>query len=328
MGTKRSFEMGRVILHLESNRYSDEALSKLDSMSALTKLSFDTQDEFQKYIDENSFDTIFTRLGLNIDEKIIEASPDLKYIVTSTTGLNHINIDVAAKRGIHVVSLKGETEFLNSIKSTAEHTWAILLVLIRKLDLAIADVKNGYWRRAPFLSTELDQKTIGIIGYGRLGKIVAKYAEVFDMKVLINDIDPNAYGKSSYENTPLDILLEQSDIVSIHIPSNQENLKFFNKELIEKAKKGFILINTSRGEVVNEADILEGLVSKQISGVATDVLYGDSTWENRSTADHPMVAYANQNTNLIITPHMGGYAYESIIRTRDFITNKYLNIIS
>ena len=320
--------MGRVILHLESNRYSDEALSKLNSMSALTKLSFDTQDEFQKYIDENSFDTIFTRLGLNIDEKIIAASPDLKYIVTSTTGLNHINMDVAAKRGIHVVSLKGETEFLNSIKSTAEHTWAILLVLIRKLDLAIADVKNGYWRRAPFLSTELDQKTIGIIGYGRLGKIVAKYAEVFDMKVLINDIDPNAYGKSSYENTPLDILLEQSDIVSIHIPSNQENLKFFNKELIEKAKKGFILINTSRGEVVNEADILEGLVSKQISGVATDVLYGDSTWENRSTADHPMVAYANQNTNLIITPHMGGYAYESIIRTRDFITNKYLNIIS
>ncbi len=320
--------MGRVILHLESNRYSDEALSKLDSMSALTKLSFDTQDEFQKYIDENSFDTIFTRLGLNIDEKIIAASPDLKYIVTSTTGLNHINMDVAAKRGIHVVSLKGETEFLNSIKSTAEHTWAILLVLIRKLDLAIADVKNGYWRRAPFLSTELDQKTIGIIGYGRLGKIVAKYAEVFDMKVLINDIDPNAYAKSSYENTPLDILLEQSDIVSIHIPSNQENLKFFNKELIEKAKKGFILINTSRGEVVNEADILEGLVSKQISGVATDVLYGDSTWENRSTADHPMVAYANQNTNLIITPHMGGYAYESIIRTRDFITNKYLNIIS
>lgn len=320
--------MGRVILHLESNRYSDEALSKLDSMSALTKLSFDTQDEFQKYIDENSFDTIFTRLGLNIDEKIIAASPELKYIVTSTTGLNHINMDVAAKRGIHVVSLKGETEFLNSIKSTAEHTWAILLVLIRKLDLAIADVKNGYWRRAPFLSTELDQKTIGIIGYGRLGKIVAKYAEVFDMKVLINDIDPNAYGKSSYENTPLDILLEQSDIVSIHIPSNQENNKFFNKELIEKAKKGFILINTSRGEVVNEADILEGLVSKQISGVATDVLYGDSTWENRSTADHPMVAYANQHTNLIITPHMGGYAYESIIRTRDFITNKYLNIIS
>jgi len=89
-----------------------------------------------------------------------------------------------------------------------------------------------------------------------------------------------------------------------------------------------VLVNTSRGEVVDEADILEGLISQQISGVATDVLYGDSTWENKSTANNPMVAYANQNTNLIITPHMGGYAYESIIRTRDFITNKYLNIIS
>lgn len=320
--------MVRNILHLESNRYSEEAMGKLSQISNLKKLEIETQEEFQSFVNGNSYDTIFTRLGLNIDQEIIDASPELKYIVTSTTGLNHIDLKAAEQKGIEVISLKGETAFLNSIKSTAEHTWAILLILIRNLDRAIADVKKGHWRRGPFLATELDQKTIGIIGYGRLGKIVASYAEVFGMKVLINDVNPASYEKSKYENTPLDILMTHSDIVSLHIPSNQENHKFFNRAIIEKAKNAFILVNTSRGEVVDEDDLLNALLQNKIKGAATDVLYGDSTWEQNSPSNHPLVQYANKNTNLIITPHMGGYAHESIIRTRDFITNKYLNIIS
>jgi len=317
----------RSILHLESNRYSEEALEKIRQAGDLIELGDINQAELVDAVSENDFDTIFAKLGLSIDEEVINKSRTLKYIVTPTTGLNHIDLEACKIKGITVISLKGETEFLNLIKSTAEHTWAILLSLIRKLHLAIEDVKTGNWQRGPFLSRELDQKTLGIIGYGRLGKIVARYAEAFDMNVLVNDTDENAVLGSKYHNSTLDTLLVSSDVISLHIPSNNSNYKFFNRTLIEKAKKGFILVNTSRGEVADEEALIKALQSGQISGAALDVLNGDSIWEEKTPGNHALISYANKNDNLIITPHMGGYAYESIIRTRDFITDKYLNKI-
>ncbi len=317
------------ILHLEQNRYSKTTLSHLKDKFEVDYLDTESQSELYQHLENNSYTAIFTKLGLAMDQRVMELQSDLQYIVTPTTGLNHIDLSFAKKQNINVLSLKGETELLKRVRSTAEHTWLILLALVRNLPAAFQDVKDGYWRRVPFLAEELDGKTLGIIGYGRLGRIVASYAKPFHMRVIATDIDPTVFETKDehVESVDLKTLLRESDVVSLHIPSNDQNAKFLNKEKISQMKSSAVLINTSRGEVVDENALLEALNNKSIAGAATDVIEGDSTWEGFSTENHPLIEYAKENSNLIITPHMGGYGRTSIERTRDFITKKFLKHI-
>ncbi|MET2984687.1 2-hydroxyacid dehydrogenase [Aureibaculum conchae] len=317
------------ILHLEKDCYSQRTLQKIEEVGLVNYLNTESQVEFINHLENNKYDVIFAKLGLAINKQVIDLLPSLKCIVTPTTGLNHIDLKTAEKNNIAVISLKGEVEILKEVRSTAEHTWMLLLSLIRNLPSALEDVKQGGWQRKPFLADELDGKTIGIIGFGRLGKIIASYALPFNMKVLATDTDKMAFNDKPVhiKEVGLKQLLIESDIVSLHIPSNETNKNFLDSDKFELMKQGTVLINTARGEVIDEKALLSSLKNNKIKAAAVDVLDDDSIWEEKSPKNHALIQYAQQNSNLIITPHMGGYGQVSIEKTRDFITDKFINNI-
>jgi D-3-phosphoglycerate dehydrogenase len=314
------------ILHLEYDKYSDSAFASLQNLGEVIVAEFSSQKDFNSFMQVHSFDAIFTRLGLMIDEKILATQNQLRYLVTPTTGLNHIDMEAAQGRGIHVISLKGEFEFLSGIKSTAEHTWLLLLALIRNLIPAQRNVvQAGGWERVAFLADELGGKSIGIIGFGRLGKIVAGYAKAFGMRVLAHDTDINQYKSTDgIEAVDLEYLLGNADYITLLIPYSKENIGFMDKAKFKQIKNGAYFINTARGELVVEDALLGALESGKLKGAALDVLHGDSAWEKSIPQGNVVLEYAQTHPNLIITPHMGGYGKESIIRTRDFVVNKFL----
>ncbi len=315
------------ILHLEYDQYPAAAISQLSEGNEIVRFECTTQQELIVFLLANSFDVIFTRLGLMIDEEILNLQPQLKYIVTPTTGLNHIDTDLAAERGIHIMSLKGEFDFLKTIKSTAEHTWALLLAITRNIIAAhIAVSQYECWERKPFEAGEADGKTIGIIGFGRLGKIIAGYAKAFGMTVLINDTNQAEMENAQDGIIPvkLDELLGRSDYVVLLISWSRENEEFFNRSMFEKMKAGAFFINTSRGELVDQDALLHFLQIGRLGGAALDVLKGDSSWESRVEGGKELLLYSKNHQNLIITPHMGGYGTTSIAKTRSFIARKFI----
>ena len=266
-------------------------------------------------------DVLWVRLRNMIDKRMLDAATKLKVIATNTTGLNHIALDEAAKRNIEVVSLKGEYEFLADIRATAEHTIGLTLALIRNLPAAHQHVCNGGWDRYGFKGHELYQRTAGIIGYGRLGRIVARYFKAFGMRVLVSDPNQNEI-EAGMEQVDLSDLFSQSDIFSLHVDYNSDNHAMIDASFFEQLKPGAVLINTSRGELINETDLLSALESGALAGSALDVL--DSEHEVTPTRA-AVVRYARENNNLILTPHIGGNTHESHHKTEEFLTQKILN---
>ncbi len=269
-------------------------------------------------------DVLIIRLGHVINEEVFEKAYKLKFILTPTTGLNHIDMDAAEKRGIKVVSLKGESEFLAGIPSTAEHTWALMLSLLRKIPAAHKHVMNREWNRDQFKSHNLNHYKLGILGFGRVGKQIAEYAGVFKMQFVFYDTDLNL---KNHPNAVKDLeqFMAGIDILSIHIPLNQENTKFLNEANLKYLKPTAYIINTSRGEVIDEAVLADMLVQKKLSGLATDVLTSEFSSELRN--NNLLIEAAQHLDNVIITPHIAGATYESMWRTEEFVITKWLEIV-
>ena len=263
---------------------------------------------------------LWIRLRNRIDTEILNAAPRLKVIVTPTTGLNHIDLDSTHARGIRVLSLRGEIEFLRDVRATAEHTLALMLLLLRRTPAAIAHVQNGGWDRDLFKGHELYEKTVGIIGYGRLGQIVSRYLQALDVRVLVTDphIDANCVQPGLLQ-VSLDRLLQEADIVTLHVNLVQETYNFFGGQQFAQMKPGAYFINTARGELVDEGALLDALQSGRIGGAAVDVLCDECS---DGMADHPLVKYARTHENVLITPHIGGCTFESLEKSEIFLAKK------
>lgn len=316
------------ILHLEYDQYPDEAIRLLERHHEVEGFVCTSQENLYQKLAADHYDVIFTRLGLMLDQRSLNLQPQLRYIVTSTTGLNHIDAAAVKSKNISIISLKGEAEFLANVKSTAEHTWGLLLALIRNLPSAIDHVNAGGWDRSPFLSDELDGKTLGIIGYGRLGKIVANYGIAFGMSVLTHDHHTYNYqGHTHIKSCDLEELLQRSDVIVLLISWSPENENFLDRHKFNQIKSGAYFINTSRGELIDEQALLDALVSRKIKGAALDVLWNDSSWSDSFKGSTALHEYARTNHNLLITPHMGGYGKDSIAKTRTFVTQKFLSLL-
>lgn len=271
---------------------------------------------------------LFVRLGQKIDKEVINHGISLKVIASATTGLNHIDFEYAESKGVKIISLREERQFLNNIYATPEHTWALLLSLIRKIPQAFHHVLSDGWNRDLFRGTELAGKNIGIIGYGRIGKKIAVYANTFGMKVYVNDIDQSELNEDII-SIPLDKLLEISDVITIHVPLNKSTKLLLDRDKIGKIKKGAIVLNTSRGEILDESALLDALKSGAISGACLDVLTGESRLDKNWMVSDSLISYAKRNENLLITPHLGGNTYESMEKTEYFIAGKikdYFNV--
>jgi D-3-phosphoglycerate dehydrogenase len=305
------------ILNLEPQDYSAEAHALLEMAGTVDNGPL-SRAALKKSI--KNYNVLVVRLGHKIDTEVLSVANNLKIIITATTGLNHIDVDEAEKRGIEILSLKGEREFLDNIHATAEHSFALLLSLIRKIPASACDVHDGKWNRDSFKGKELNGRTIGIIGYGRIGSKVAKYAEAFRMNVIANDI----LDIPGVNITDLNSLLSQSDIVSLHVPYSANTHHMIDRSRFQQMKKGALFINTARGEIVDESALLEALKSGHVAGAALDVLQGENSGKKSWVKNDPLWKYARKNSNLLITPHTGGATYDSMSKTEVFMAHKFL----
>lgn len=313
------------ILHLESACYSQNILSELNLNFQLVCKEIESQSDLVKLLKTEQYFAIFTKLGLMLDSEALEAQLALKYIISPTTGLNHIDVEYCQRNQIEVISLRGESEFLSQVKSTAEHTWMLIMAMIRNFPASYHAVLGGNWDRRPFQADELDGATIGIIGFGRLGRILAKYAHAFGMRVLV--CDRIAFSKNELglaQQVPLDELLVHSDIVSLLISYDSENVNFFGSKEFARMKRGSYFVNTSRGEIIDEKALVDCLKSGKIKAAALDVLKNDSSWSNFISKENTVFNYAQNNSNVILTPHMGGFGIASIHKTREFVALKFI----
>ena len=252
-----------------------------------------------------------------IDSSILKNANKLKIIASTSTGTNHIDMEYCDKHDIKVISLKGN-EKTNTIVASSEFTFALMLSLIRKIPFSFSAVKSGKWRESEgyFRSIELKDKTLGIIGFGRIGSNNAKYANAFDMNVIA--YDPYVKISESYVEQKNDYtnVLRESDILMICVHLSDSTKNMVNEFWFDHMKDGIYFINTSRGEIVNEGDLLKNLESGKIAAAGLDVICNEM---NKDKINNPLIMYADSNSNLIITPHIAGLTYDSERKAAEII---------
>ena len=269
-------------------------------------------------------DVIWTRLAHRIDAAFLDCAPRLVAVASATTGLNHIDLDACAARDVSVISLKGETEFLSGITATAELTISLILESLRRTGRAHrAVVDEGSWERDRFRGLQLRGRTLGIVGLGRLGSMVAGYGHAFQMPVLFSDPRPDEdlAPPCFARRVPFEELLAASDIVSLHANYTHENRGLFDDRAFARMRSTATFVNTARGELVDEGALLHALRAGTIVGAALDVL--DAETERAPLGfDHPLIAYARTADNLVITPHIGGACHDAMASTERFVARK------
>ena len=270
-------------------------------------------------------DILVVRLALNVTKKVIDSAPNLKVIATSTTGLNHIDTDYAKKKGIKVISLRGRTGFLKNIPSTAEETMALILALARRLPWAFDYVKKGGWDSTVWSGHQLMGKTLGLLGFGRLGKIVARYARVFGMKIIACDpyVSKKIMEQGGVKKVDMTTLFKTPDILSLHVLLTSETHNLVRAKHLKMMKPTAYLINTARAELIEKGALYKALKNKWISGAAVDVLWNELPDGSHLKADS-LWRYAKTHQNLIILPHIGGATIEAMHATQDFIAELVL----
>lgn len=296
------------------------ALDTLESVGEVTHLA-PTEKNIREMLPQA--DAYFATLKLPVERDLLTRCPRLRLIATPSTGLDHVDVAAAADLGVEVLSLRGETAFLDSITATAELTWALLLAAARRLPAAVAAASDGQWARDRFRGHQLSGKTLGILGMGRLGRIVANYGLAFRMTVLACD-RPGTTMPDGVRAVDFDTLLREADALSLHIHLNEENRNLLDKTALQKMKKGAILVNTSRGAIIDEAALVAALQSGHLLAAAVDVIHGE--WD-ANLRRHPLIAHARTHDNLIITPHIGGITHESQRDVYQFMAKKLLHRI-
>jgi D-3-phosphoglycerate dehydrogenase len=270
------------------------------------------------------FDVVWFRLAHRVDREMLAQATRCRILATPVTGLDHIDLAACREHRIRVVSLRGEVEFLRTVRATAELTITLTLALLRHIPQAVAAVQAGTWDRDRFRGQELYGKTIGLVGVGRLGSLVAGYFRAFGAEVL--GYDPRADFPAQFCTRvgELEELLRRSDIVSIHASYGDDTRHLIGRRELAALRQGAVLINTARGGIVDEQALIEALDRGQLAGAALDVLDG----EPDITPQHPLIAYAREHANLLIVPHIGGNTRESFEKTECFLAGRVLEALA
>ncbi|ADN49669.1 hydroxyacid dehydrogenase [Vulcanisaeta distributa] len=256
------------------------------------------------------YDAVIVSVWHRVTKDVIDAGRNLKVIGTASVGTDHIDVEYAEGRGIKVVSAAGASTY-----SVAEFTFGLLLMMVKRIPENMGRVRNGEWSSLLTPGIELFGKTLGIIGFGRIGSYVASIANAFRMRVLAYDpfVDRERFIEvNAIRVDNLDDLLKQSDFITIHTSLTRESRGLIGRREVGLMKDGVYIINTARGEVVDENAILEGLKSGKIAGYAADVLTGEPPTEDTS----PLLRAFRRGevSNLFITSHIAGVTRESVKR--------------
>ena len=261
---------------------------------------------------------IVIRSRFKIDKAFLDKATNLQFIARVGAGLESIDCDYATAKGIHLIAAPE-----GNANAVGEHAIGMLLSLFNNLNKANNEVKSGQWKREVNRGHELEGKTIGIIGYGNMGKSFAKKLRGFDVTVLCHDILPNM-GDSNANQVSLSELQERADVLSLHTPWTPETDKMINADFINQFKKSFWLINTARGNSVVTADLVEALKSGKILGAGLDVLeYEKLSFETLFEGEKPAAfEYLLQAENVLLTPHIAGWTFESHQKLAQTIVDK------
>ena len=266
---------------------------------------------------DKKINTIFcnpNRQGYVLNRYILEDT-SIDLINTASTGLNHINLNYCKKMGIKVLSLTKDFNLIKKLPSTSELSFGLMINLQRKIFNSFQSVKKNKWDYSSFIGQELASLTIGIIGLGRLGNFMARYSKAFGMNVLYYD---PLKKDNKFKKTNLKRLIEISDVISIHAHVNKQTKYIINKKNLKFTKRKPIIINTSRGELVKENDIIWALKNKLISGYGADVIEKEFLDIKKS----PIIKNIN-NYNIIVTPHIGGMTYQGQLRAYSYAVDKF-----
>lgn len=264
------------------------------------------------------FEGIIIRSRVPLDKELLEDNPHLKCIGRVGAGLENIDTGTAEALGIEVFNAPE-----GNCDAVAEHVLALLLALANRLITSSEEVKKGIWEREGNRGMELKGKTFGIIGYGHMGKAVAKRLQGFGCKVIFHDIVPNLSDENAKE-VSLEELQKTADVVSLHIPLTEQTHYYIDELFISKMAKPFYLINTSRGKNASLKAIAQGIRDGKILGAALDVLEVEkSSFENVDTANEPLGFLLNSE-KCLITPHIAGWTHESKYKLAEVLADKIL----
>jgi len=299
-------------------------------MEQLQEAGFTNHEDFKSTKEEieekiNDYHGIIIRSRFNIDKTFLDKATSLQFIARVGAGLESIDTEYAESKKIALIAAPEGNR-----NAVAEHSLGMLLSLFNKLNQADKEIRSGHWNREKNRGHELDGKTVGIIGYGNMGKSFAKKLRGFDVEVLCYDIKKNV-GDSNAKQVSLEELQQKSDVVSLHIPWTPETDKFVDSNYINAFAKPFWLLNTSRGKNVVTSDLVEALRSGKILGAGLDVLeYEKLSFETLFEEDKIPDAfqYLLEAENVILSPHIAGWTFESHVRLSQTIVDKILKMYS
>jgi len=304
------------ILHLDSNHKL--LINQLNDLGYTNHENYsDSKADIQNIIHE--YDGFIIRSRFSIDRDFIDSAKKLKFIGRVGAGLENIDCGYAESKNITLIAAPE-----GNSNAVGEHSLAMLLSLFNKLNNADKEVRAGKWLREENRGLELDGKTVGLIGYGNMGKAFAKKLKGFDVKVLCYDIKPNVGDKNATQVT-LQELQEKVDVLSLHTPETTLTIGMVNQTFINLFKKPFWLINTARGKSVVTSALVSALKKGKILGAGLDVLeYEKTSFENLFIEKNMPEAfkYLIQTENVILSPHVAGWTKESKEKLAQTIVNK------
>jgi D-3-phosphoglycerate dehydrogenase len=303
------------ILHLDTNH--DLLINQLNDLGFTNHEDYvSSKEQIEAKIKD--YDGIVLRSRFTIDKQFLDAAKNLKFIGRVGAGLENIDCEYATKKGIELIAAPEGNR-----NAVGEHTLVMLLSLFNKLNKADAEVRSGKWLREDNRGIELDGKTIGLIGYGNMGKAFAKKLRGFDVAVLCYDIK-NHVGDDNAKQVSFKEFQEKVEVLSLHTPQTPLTLNMVNAEFINQFKKSFWFLNTARGKSVVTHDLASALQSGKILGAGLDVLeYEKASFESLFSSQMPEAfKYLIEAQNVLLTPHVAGWTIESKEKLAQTIVDK------
>tara|TARA_Y100000739_G_scaffold227887_1_gene238317 strand:- start:704 stop:1624 length:921 start_codon:yes stop_codon:yes gene_type:complete len=301
------------ILILEPNNYDTRALKIFHEIGNI----FYPQQEFSS----KDINCLVVRINTYIGKSYLNKYPALKFILSPTTALTHIDIDLVNEKKIKLLSLRDCKKELINITSSAEHALLLTLLLSRNIH-NFNDKNTKEWNRYKFKVRQVSSLKIGIIGLGRIGSWLKRVLEEMGVSVFFNDTKNDLMRNIAYRSKKE--LLEDCDVIILSCTYNSGDKEIIGFEEVNYAKDNQLIVNISRGGVINEEALLKGLLSKKIKGYATDVI---SQEDNSKISDCKLIDLQQKGYNVIITPHIGGVAYEAMRETEFILASKFKEFI-
>lgn len=306
--------MGKRIAVVTPINHLDGVLKLLTTKGKVFLLEEGSKSEVRTLLLNKNIDTILcnpNQQTYKIDKELLEGT-NVNLINTCSTGMNHIDVKYCKSNGIEIYSLTNDYELINDLPSTSELAFGLLLDLMRNITISNNTTKeNKSWDYLPFVGQQMKDFKVGIVGYGRLGKMMAKYCRAFDAQVYIYD----PYSDESNVRE-LEDLFQICDAVSLHVHVSNETKYMIDYDLLSRNVK--FLVNTSRGEIVNETDVIRALKEGKLWGYGADVIedeFGD-------VKDSPFFDLDNSKLNCIFTPHTGGMTIQGQTKAYKWAVNK------